>query len=149
MNGDDFVSWYLTTSISPANLCRGSESSLVVPSDIIHKPRDRDGLDDITRADESEEGEVFRSYRKATLREEDHIADEAEQNAEHDEGVAVFNAVGDVANAEAGDYSDGVDGDGVDLGLDGFVAHLDEDGRDEEVGGVVRVDNSEEHEGAV
>ena len=115
----------------------------------VAEPGEGDGLGDVAADGDEVDGHVARADGDGLLREEDHVADGGDKDAEDGEGVAVAEAVGAEGCEERDDGGGDVDGNGVDLGANGGPAELLEDGRGEEGGAVSGVDDAEVHDSPV
>lgn len=92
------------TQVANSNLHRRRNRSLVVPRHVVGQPRDRHGLGDVTTADDEEQGKVLDADGHACLAEQNDVADAGDGHADHAEGVAVTDAVGEVGREDGQDY---------------------------------------------
>lgn len=94
------------------------------------------------RSDKEDSHVTHRNFYIATAEENDEPY-AADSNTSHDEQVPVAELVGQPAGGQTAGAGDDIDGDGPDLRGLGGPAELPENGRDEEIGGVVKVDDTE------
>lgn len=115
-------------AVAAAELEGGADRPLVATAEVVHKPDDKDGHEDVDSSGAAVDAKVAHR-RGARLGELDAPAHGREDDAEHAEGVAVRKPVAEVRGRDREDEGDYIDGDGVHLGLRRGVAELFEDGR--------------------
>lgn len=100
-------------------------------------------MNNVPRRSDKEDSHVTHSDFYIATAEENNEPNAADTNTSHDEQVPVTELVGQPAGSQTANAGDDIDGDGPDLCGLGGPAKLPENGRDEEIGGVVKVDDTE------
>lgn len=132
-------------AVPEPDLKRRRNRLLVVPAHVVAQPAHQDRLRQISAAGDGEDGKVARAHRHRRLAQQNHVSDRRDETARQREEVPMAEAVAEERRGQRDYRRDDVHGDAHDLGADGGVAELVQDGGREEGHGVAGVDDAKVH----
>ena len=148
LGGDEDITSNQAGHVPKTDLRGSRHASLIMTAHVIVQPGDGDRQGDGDTRDDEKQRHVADIDGDFGGVEEDGVADDADDAAKHDKGVAVLDAVRDKGDNKIGQRGKGIDGDCHDLGVHRLPAQLGENGGDEEGGCIAGCGDADEHEDA-